>query len=164
MTRDRQLRFASMLALVCAAIGCGADGIPPGADPSAVPGTAVTGEAVRGLIRYDGAHDGVLKVAAFSSFPPRGAAMATVVIGAPAFPQAYSLRGLPSGRYFILAILDVDANDGERYHPTVDPGGAFGSYLAPVSVTVANSQAPAAADVALRDPNPNSPWIRNGYR
>ncbi len=121
-------------------------------------------QGLRGEVRYEGKHHGVLRVAAFASFPPRGAPVAQVEIQNPQFPQAYELPGVQSGRVFILAILDVDAKDGERYRPSVDPGGAFGSYAAPETVTIDDRSASAARDIQLIDPSESSPWSRPGYR
>lgn len=120
--------------------------------------------SVRGEVRYAGSYSGALKVAVFSSFPPRGAPIAMQEIAEPRFPQAYTVQGLPPGRYFVLAILDTEPNDGDHFRPSVDPGGASGGFLSPTAVTVDAVQGAGDVHVELVDPDPASPWIRAGYR
>lgn len=117
-----------------------------------------------GVVRYPGTRPGALQVSAFDSFPPRGAPIATVRFESPTYPQAYEFRDLAPGRYFVLAIVDQDPNDGDRYHPSTDPGGAHGSYVSPQSVTVGLVQPSTGIDIEMNDPSPNSPWLRRGYR
>lgn len=138
-------RLALLLALAsCTAGTTGAD----------APGT------ISGVVRYDGPETGALRVVAYRAFPPTGAPAGEVAIDTPRFPQAYALGGLPPGRYFVLAIVDTDPADGDRYHPRVDPGGAFGRYDAPASVTVSLSTATTLIDVDLARPARGSPWER----
>jgi hypothetical protein len=94
-----------------------------GADDSAEP---IGASVVSGVVRYEGSMQGPLRVGIFTSFPPRGAPIASVEIASPSYPQPYEIRGVPPGRYFVLAIVDTDPADGDRYHPTRDPGGAVG--------------------------------------
>ncbi len=128
-----------------------------------VSGSAPPGEAagtIRGEIRYDGAERGALRVALYASFPPRGAPVAELAIDAPVFPQAYQLDGVPPGRYFVLALVDTDPADGDRYRPRVDPGGTYGRYDSPASVVVGATAAVTAVDFGLVAPTRSSPWDR----
>lgn len=117
-----------------------------------------------GVVRYAGQNVGALQVSVFDSFPPRGTPIATVRIEHPTFPQRYQFDDLAPGRYFVLAIVDQDPADGDRYHPATDPGGAHGSYASPQSVTVGLLAPVQGIDVEIQDPSANSPWIRRGYR
>jgi hypothetical protein len=139
-----------VLALALAAGACAAGDTPAG-------GGAGT---ISGEVRYDGAEVGTLRVSAFTRFPPIGAPTAEVAIDAPRFPQPYQLSGLPPGRYFVLAIVDVDPGDGDRYRPRVDPGGAFGRSLSPAAITVELSAPRDGVDVVLDPPHQGSPWDR----
>lgn len=121
-------------------------------------------QGVRGVIHYRGNREGTLHVAAFSSFPPRGAPLAQIEIRKPQFPQEYVLPRTQSGRVFVLAVLDVDETDGDNYHPSVDPGGAYGSYRFPETVTVGDTQLENPLSIELVDPSLDSPWSRPGYR
>ena len=128
-----------------------------------VSGTAPPDEAVgtvSGVVSYGGGETGILRVAVFSSFPPRGTPVAEVAIDDPTFPQAYQVLGLPPGRYFVLAIVDTDPADGDRYRPAFDPGGAFGWYDSPASITVSATGATPDVDIGLAAPAPGSPWDR----
>jgi hypothetical protein len=121
-------------------------------------GTTPLSGGVRGLVHYPGANSGALKVALFSSFPPRGAPVATQDITHAVYPQSYQLQGIPAGRYFVLAIVDTDASDGVRFRPTVDPGGAFGGFRTPQSLTVDAVEGASDIDIDLVDPSDSSPW------
>lgn len=125
-----------------------------GADDSA---DEVGAGVVRGVVRYDGSMEGPLRVGVFTSFPPRGAPIASVEIALPVYPQSYEIRGVPPGRFFVLAIVDTDPADGDRYHPTRDPGGAVGQYDDPRGVIVDPAGTP-PADIDLVDPRALSPW------
>ncbi|MBI2893370.1 MAG: hypothetical protein HYY06_07440 [Deltaproteobacteria bacterium] len=125
-----------------------------GADDAAEP---VGAGVVRGVVRYDGSMQGPLRVGVFTSFPPRGAPIASVEISSPTYPETYEVPGVPPGRYFVLAIVDTDPSDGDRYHPTRDPGGAVGRYDDPWSVVVDPAGTP-AQDIELVDPRALSPW------
>lgn len=138
----------SVAALVVAA--CTPGGSPPGE----APGT------ITGVVRYDHASAGTLRVAAFASFPPVGPPVVEIAVDEPTFPQPYQLTGLPPGRYFVLAMVDVDPDDGDRYRPRIDPGGTYGSYTSPVSVTTSATAATAGIDVHLVAPAAGSPWDR----
>lgn len=142
-----------------AVVACGNT---PGNIPTDIDGW-VSGGVIRGSVAYPGARQGALEVAAFTTFPPNGLPMVTQRIESPSFPQAYELRSLPPGRYFVLAIIDTDPTDGDRYHPTLDPGGTYGEYTGPWSLAVSGTRG-AVADVELIDPSSTSPWVRNGYR
>jgi len=83
--------------------------------------------------------------------------VAEVAIDEPRFPQDFDVAGVPPGRYFVLAIVDSDPEDGDRYRPSVDAGGAFGGIRRPQAVTV-NLLGAENVDVALSDPRPDSPW------
>lgn len=133
-----------------ALVACTAGGSAP-AEPA---GTVV------GVVDFDGATPGVLRVAAWGAFPPVGPPLAEVAIDEPSFPQPYQLRGLPPGRYFVLAIVDVDPEDGDRYHPRVDPGGTFGRYDSPAAVTTTATAPTFGVDIHLVAPAPGSPWDR----
>jgi hypothetical protein len=115
---------------------------------------------ITGVVRYDGPETGALRIVAYTAFPPTGAPAGEVAIDAPRFPQNYTLPGLPPGRYFVLAIVDTDPGDGDRYRPRVDPGGAFGRYDNPATVTVSLSTATPHIDVDLARPSRGSPWDR----
>ena len=128
-----------------------------------VSGAAPADEAsgtVTGVVSYDGAEAGGLRVAVFATFPPRGAPVAEVAIDAPVFPQAYQVTGVPPGRYFVLAIIDTVPDDGDRYRPQVDPGGAFGRYDSPATITVTTTGATSGVDLRMVAPAPGSPWDR----
>jgi hypothetical protein len=142
--------------MVAFAIGCSAAGEP---EPS-VPRAGV----VRGVVDYAGDLDGPLRIGVFASFPPRGRPMTSVEIGEPVFPQAYEIRGVPPGRWFVLAVVDRDPTDGDRYHPSIDPGGAVGRYEAPESVVVDADIGADGQDIVLVDPSANSPWAQGRYR
>lgn len=136
--------------LLLAACGTSSDGGAP----------LGVGNTVKGVVNYDGAVTGPLRVAVFPSFPPRGAPLAEQWFDAPAYPQAYELTNVPAGRWFVLAIVDADPDDGDRFHPLTDAGGAFGSYLAPQAVSITAQVGAQAVDVSLVDPSPTSPWGR----
>lgn len=138
------------------AFGCGA----PDEDDLGAPRAGV----VRGVVDYAGTIEGPLRVAVFPSFPPRGAPLAVQVIEEPLFPQPYEIAGVPPGRWFVLAILDRDRADGERFHPTIDPGGAVGRFEAPASVLVDGVLGAEGQDIELVDPDPSSPWASGHYR
>ncbi|MDQ3265659.1 MAG: DUF2141 domain-containing protein [Myxococcota bacterium] len=110
-------------------LGCETAG-SSGAESAGTPG------AVQGEVHYEGNRQGPLKIAVFASFPPRGAPVAYQEFTAPVFPQPFVVRGVPAGRYFVLAVLDVNQGDGDRFRPAVDPGGASGSLTAPMPITV----------------------------
>ncbi len=116
---------------VAMAMWTGCDTAPGGGADS-----AVTPGEVRGEVHYQGSREGPLKIAVFGSFPPRGAPVAFQEFTAPVFPQPFVVRGVPAGRYFVLAVLDVNPGDGDRFRPKVDPGGASGSLTAPTPITV----------------------------
>jgi hypothetical protein len=147
-------RTLSLLLFLTAACG-------PGGGPGAGRLTAGT---VRGMIDYSGAIKGPLEVGLFSSFPPRGAPLAATHFDAPEWPQAYQVQGIPPGRYFVLAIVDADTRDGAHYHPSLDAGGAFGRYDAPLSLSTWAEEGSDEVDLLLSDPSSGSPWLRNGYR
>lgn len=130
---------------------------------SCVPGTGSPGsssESVSGVIEYEGDTQGPLRVGAFTSFPPVGPPVAEVAIEQPIFPQAYEIRGLPPGRYFVLAMIDSDPADGDRYRPRVDPGGAYGAYRNPAAISTELAQPTKHIDVHLLAPHGGSPWDR----
>lgn len=127
-------------------------------------GMGAQANAVRGTVSYAGAWAGPLDVSVFSSFPPRGRPIARQRIARPTFPQPFEVSGVPPGRYYVLAIIDRDVNDGDRYHPSLDPGGAYGGYDAPQAVTVELGSGAAEVHLDLLDPSPDSPWLRRGYR
>lgn len=130
---------------------------------SCIPGTGSPGsssESVSGVIAFEGEARGPLRVGAFSSFPPVGPPIAEVAIEQPVFPQAYEIRGLPPGRYFILAMIDSDPEDGDRYRPRVDPGGAYGAYRNPAAISTDLAQPTKHIDVHLLAPHGGSPWDR----
>ncbi|MFO0722475.1 MAG: hypothetical protein U1E65_01750 [Myxococcota bacterium] len=130
---------------------------------SCVPGTTTPGDSadsVSGVIAYEGEARGPLRVAAFSSFPPVGPPIAEIAIEEPRFPQAYEIRGLPPGRYFVLAMIDSDPEDGDRYRPRVDPGGCYGDYKNPASISTNTAQPTRNVDVHLLPPHGGSPWDR----
>ncbi len=141
-------RALIVLALCSASIGC-VTSEPEGSGSAGV---------VRGTVTYSGQVTGPLRVALFGSFPPRGKPLAEVVIDRPAVNQHYEVHGVPPGRSFVLAMIDADSDDGDRYHPTIDPGGAYGSYLAPKAVMVDPELGAAAVDIVLQEPDINSPY------
>ena len=116
MTYRSTLRVPSALTAAMIAASCAAGPSDPGAPPG----------SVSGMVAYTGAEPGVLRVAVFATFPPFGPPVAETAIDEPSFPQPYQVAGLPPGRYFVLAMIDTSPEDGDRYHPDVDPGGAFG--------------------------------------
>lgn len=123
-------------------------------------GTGEHAGTLTGVIEYQGHEPGPLRVAAFSSFPPRRAPIAEIVIEDPVFPQTYRLDGVPPGRYFVLAVVDTDPGDGDRYRPRVDPGGTFGPYRSPASVTIDSARPANGVDIQLVAPAAGSPWDR----
>lgn len=137
-------------ALAVGALSCTSGSTAPGD----APGTIV------GVVDYDRAAPGTLRVAVFSSFPPAGAPVAEIAIDEPSFPQPYQVRGVPPGRYFVLAMVDGDPDDGDRYRPRTDPGGAYGAYLSPAAVTVTTLAPVVGIDVRLEPPTARSPWDR----
>jgi hypothetical protein len=149
--KRRTLAILTLGAAV-AATGCLESGSAAGSQP-----------AVRGVVDYDGPHRGPLTVAVFASFPPRGQPFAQQRFENPTFPQAYEIHGVPAGRYFVLAIVDADPGDGDRFNPTRDPGGAFGNFDSPVAVTIDPTLASSGVDFDLVDPSPRSPWA-GAYR
>lgn len=155
----RRWIHALAIAGIAAALagGCGPD------QNGAVNGPAVAG-VVRGHIAYAGTYEGPLQVGVFTRFPPTGRPIASQIIEAPVYPQPYAIAGVPQGRFFVLAIIDVDTTDGERYHPSRDPGGAFGTYLGPINVAVAANEGASGIDVTLVDPSDSSPWNIGSYR
>lgn len=136
--------------LAALAVACTAGGGPVGD----APGT------ITGVVDYARPAAGTLRVAVFAAFPPVGEPIAEVAIDEPRFPQAYQVRGVPPGRYFVLAMVDGDPDDGDRYRPRTDPGGAFGSYLSPAAVTVTALGPAPGVDIALEPPMAGSPWDR----
>ena len=130
-------------------------------------GTEKTGSSptvIRGSVRYEGQNQGTLEVSLFTSFPPRGRPIAVRRIEDPTFPVDYEFGHLPPGRYFVLAMIDRDDDDGARFHPTLDPGGAHGGFTSPAAVTLRTGAATEGVDVELVDPSLSSPWIRRNYR
>jgi hypothetical protein len=125
--------------------------------------TSFETRVISGEIQYAGDVDGALEVAAFDSFPPTGAPVASVRIEDPQFPQRYEIHGVPAGRYFVLAIVDRVPEDGNRYRPAVDPGGAFGAYELPGAVSIDALERTEGVNVTLVDPSDSSPWARQGY-
>ena len=125
--------------------------------------TALDPPALRGIIDYEGDIEGALEVAVFPNFPPRGAPLAHTRIDAPVFPQAYEINGIPPGRYYVLAIVDADASDGDRFRPSMDPGGAFGTFAAPVSIFIDPHVDATPVHIELLDPSDTSPWA-GSYR
>lgn len=126
-----------------------------------LPGETAPGDGVgtiSGVVRYAGPEAGTLRVAVFAGFPPTGAPVAETAIDAPRFPQPYAVSGLPPGRYFVLAIVDVDPGDGDRYRPRVDPGGTAGRYDSPAAVAVDAAGPTRGVDIQLVAPAPGSPW------
>lgn len=121
--------------------------------------TAPGPPTLHGIIDYAGDVDGVLQIAVFETFPPRGAPLARTLIENPVFPQAYEINGIPPGRYYVLAIVDADARDGDRFRPSMDPGGAFGTFEAPVAVSIDPFDAAAPVHIELLDPSDTSPWL-----
>lgn len=147
-------RHVWLLALVLA--GCAAD-------QESEPGVATAG-VVRGTITYAGPLRGPLVVAIFPSFPPRGAPIAQQRIESPRFPQPYEIQGVPAGAWYVLAIVDTDLSDGQRFHPSRDPGGAFGAEQAPWSLRLEPAGGAQDIDISLIDPAATSPWMRSNYR
>lgn len=141
---------------ILAALAC-AQG-PPGD-----PGPASAG-VVRGVVSYDGVLGGPLVVGVFASFPPRGAPIAKSVIAEPRFPEAYEVRGVPPGRWFVLALIDTDPADGDRYRATRDAGGAYGDYASPWSLAVDASAGASGVDIDLLDPSELPTELRWTYR
>lgn len=139
-------------------LGCDSAVAPSGERPAGTAGT------VRGEVHYSGQQRGPLKIAVFTSFPPVGAPVSFQEFTAPVYPQPFVVSGVPSGRYFILAVVDVDPADGDRFRPAVDPGGAFGSFRSPAPVTVDAVVGAEGVQIELVDPSPDSPWSRPGYR
>ena len=137
-------------ALALAVVAC-TSGTPP---PGQAAGT------ITGVVDYDGAEPGVLRVAVFASFPPRGAPVAEIAIDEPTFPHAYQVPGVPPGRFFVLAMVDTSPDDGDRYRPRVDPGGTFGRYDSPAAVTTTTAGATTGVDIVLVAPASGSPWDR----
>lgn len=131
-----------------------------GACVSKPPPTSETGGTITGVVRYAGPEHGALRIGVFAAFPPTGAPLAELAIDDPSFPQAYAIRGLPTGRYFVLAIVDTDPRDGDRYRPRVDPGGTFGRYDSPAAVSVVGADPTAGVDIQLAAPSARSPWDR----
>lgn len=138
------------LVLLAALVACTAGSPPPGE----AAGT------ISGVITYGGTEPGVLRVAVFAAFPPRGAPVAEIAIDDPTFPQPYLIHQVPPGRYFVLAMVDTSPDDGDRYRPRVDPGGTFGRYDSPAPITIGTTGAATAVDVGLVAPAPGSPWDR----
>ncbi len=120
--------------------------------------------SLAGVVDYDGALDGTLEVSVFRSFPPRGGPIAVKRVETPTFPYRYAFTDLPPGRYYVLAMIDRNADDGGAFHPTIDPGGAHGGFTSPVSVLVGATVKADAVDLRMVDPSPKSPWIRRNYR
>lgn len=143
-------RVLAVLSSLVVLGGCVSGAAPPGTSPG----------TITGVIDYDGPETGTLRVAVFASFPPTGAPLAEVAIDEPHFPQPYQLTGVRPGRHFVLAVVDTDPADGDRYRPRVDPGGAFGRYDNPATVRVDEIAATAGIDIALVAPAPGSPWDR----
>jgi len=75
--------------------GTGGGEVPPGSDLE---------------IRYTGAEQGPLVVAAFSSWPPLGPPSAFEQLPTPSYPTGVSFPQLSAGRYTILAFIDVDGS------------------------------------------------------
>lgn len=115
---------------------------------------------LRGVVEYNGDLAGPLRVGVFSSFPPRGRPFVMQTIEHPTFPQEYELRDVPAGRWFVLALIDTDVDNGDRYRSAEDPGGAFGAYALPLPVSVGPTQGAAAVDIELVDPSTTSPYLR----
>lgn len=132
------------------AVGCVGGSSPDGEQPG----------SISGLVDYQGAERGPLRVVAYRSFPPIGPPAARVTIAEPHFPQPYTLTGLEPGRYFVLAIVDTFVDDGDRYRPKVDPGGAFGRYDSPMAITLDIDRPALDVDIELAPPTPGSPWDR----
>lgn len=150
--------LSSLAAVLIPVAGCGIGGMDTGVVRSAAPGR------VSGAISYQGGYVGPLQVALFRSFPPRGTPVARVDISEPTFPQPFELEDLMPGTYFLLAIVDADPTDGDRYHPHDDPGGAFGSYNKPMSITLTTTSGARDVDIELVDPSATSPWASRSYR
>ena len=120
--------------------------------------------AIRGTVEYTGALHGPLRVAVFTSFPPRGAPIAVKDIVEPRFPQSFEVTGVPPGRYFVLAAIAHDGVVATKFRPSVDPGGAFGGYLTPQALTVDSVGSAGGVNLTLVDPSERSPWSVPGYR
>jgi hypothetical protein len=127
---------------------------------SGSPTSSESAGTITGVVRYAGPEHGTLRVAVFASFPPRGAPVAEISIDTPTFPQRYEVIGVPPGRYFVLAVVDTNPADGDRYRPRVDPGGTFGRYDSPASVVLDTSAPASAVDISLVPPTAASPWDR----
>ena len=155
MTRLTLHALAFMALASLGAVGC---------DDQASTKTSSLPGAIEGTVNWQGPVNGDLQVAVFSSFPPRGEPVAVQRIQNPSFPYHYHVDGLPPGRYYVLAMVDANPDDGDNFSPSRDPGGAFGGYNAPTSLTVSLTEGPVRGDIQLIAPNADSPWVRRGYR
>jgi hypothetical protein len=144
-----------LAALALGLTACGYDNAASMAAPSGV---------MRGVVAYDGPVTGALEVAVFSVFPPRGVPMARWRAETPEFPQPYEIDAVPAGRWFVLAMVDVDPTDGDRYHPNRDPGGAYGVYGNPAAITMSQLAGADSVDIDLVEPSAASIWASGGYR
>lgn len=84
----------------------------------------------------------------------------TEPIEQPVFPQRFEVSGVPPGRYFVLALVDTNPGDGDRYRPRVDPGGTFGRYDSPASIVLDATAALTSVNIELAAPTAASPWDR----
>lgn len=108
---------------------------------------------VRGTVNYNGQRTGILRIAVFASFPPRGSPLAEVAIDGPTFPQAFEVHGVQPGRHFVLAIIDADPADGDRFNPRLDPGGAHGGRDSPIAIAVDVTQGAPGVSIDLLEPD-----------
>lgn len=77
----------------------------PGCPDLGAPVSRAPAGTVSGSISYASETDRPLVVEAWDSMPPAGAPLASATIDRPAFPQSYTLSGVPAGAVFLTARL-----------------------------------------------------------
>jgi|GEM_PF-3065827 len=121
-------------------LACSSHGHDESEEAPAPETQSVTTATVKGSVTYAGAKTGMLRVALYESFPPKGAPKAGHSYAATSFPMTYELSA-PVGDYFVVAFLDVN---GDGYEPSAgDPMSL------PAKTNVAASGA--TVDIALAD-------------
>ncbi|MBI2391846.1 MAG: hypothetical protein HYV09_19805 [Deltaproteobacteria bacterium] len=112
------LSLALALHLVC---GCSDDASPPGGREGTTDGASKDTSASVGSIavkvRYGGARKGPLTIGAFTAPVPEGPPVSFDTSKSPTFPYEATLLDLDPGRYWIVAVVDVEPLSGTAVKP-----------------------------------------------
>lgn len=98
----------TLTAVVCAwaLTGCASGGEDPGSKAQ----EEVAAGTIEGSVSYGGVRSGILKVGLFLQCPPAGPPVDLIraQVDQPVFPQAFSLKNVKPGLYYVYAYLDVE--------------------------------------------------------